>query len=422
MSSPLQNESTVRRADQVDSPLALRFIPLTFDNADPDKSALELVYELFPQWQTDGHVEFVHFTEGITNTLMKATIRRAGTTKADSDRESILIRAFGEGTNTLIDRERELRAHNLLANIDLAPELLARFRNGLMYRFIAGDACTPEDLRRPEIYRLIAQRLGQWHGSLPVSALTSLPLPGQSNVAVNGTTHSPRPFPNIWTLVLQWINVLPATSEKERKRKGTLEKEYHELCAKFGNLPGLAGKDYVFSHCDLLSGNVIVSKDGDGHENSAVTNGSSQKTVNFIDYEYATPGPAAFDICNHFAEWAGLDCEYGAVPTKSQRREFLQHYVLSFRNYSNPGGNATVDLQKDVDQLCDQIDMLRGLPGFFWGTWALIQATISQIDFDYASYAELRLGEYWAWKGEFDGSRAAQGKQMSLRERRWAEE
>lgn len=56
------------------------------------------------------------------------------------------------------------------------------------------------------------------------------------------------------------------------------------------------------------------------------------------------------------------------------------------------------------------------------GVWALIQATISQIDFDYASYAEVRLGEYWAWRRELDGSRARAGDEMPLRERRWAQE
>jgi len=72
--------------------------------------------------------------------------------------------------------------------------------------------------------------------------------------------------------------------------------------------------------------------------------------------------------------------------------------------------------------LIDQVDTFRGLPGFYWGIWALIQATISQIDFDYASYAEIRLGEYWAWKAEQDGSREREGREPTLREKRWAEE
>ena len=56
------------------------------------------------------------------------------------------------------------------------------------------------------------------------------------------------------------------------------------------------------------------------------------------------------------------------------------------------------------------------------GIWALIQAQISRIDFDYASYAETRLGEYYAWRREEDRSRSAAGEEMPLRERRWAQE
>lgn len=56
------------------------------------------------------------------------------------------------------------------------------------------------------------------------------------------------------------------------------------------------------------------------------------------------------------------------------------------------------------------------------GVWALIQAQISRIDFDYASYAEIRLGEYYAWKRELDGSREKAGEELPLRERRWAQE
>ncbi|KAK0979046.1 hypothetical protein LTR54_015714 [Friedmanniomyces endolithicus] len=203
----------------------------------------------------------------------------------------------------------------------------------------------------------------------------------------------------------------------------------------------------IFGHCDLLSGNVIVQNLSDS--NLKPSNGHAEDIVRFIDYEYATPSPAAFDIANHFAEWAGFECDHGAVPTKSQRMDFLKaspHYVGSFRYHSiseNDTQAIDVDLREDVEQLYEQVDMFRarakleqaydplqhdadvvstGVPGFYWGIWALIQATISQIDFDYASYAELRLGEYWAWKAELDGSRKGEGRDAPLRERRWAEE
>ncbi|KAF1826162.1 ethanolamine kinase [Dissoconium aciculare CBS 342.82] len=413
----------------IDSPRTLRHIPLTFDNANADQSALELVHEICPQWALDdGPIEFIRFTEGITNTLTKAVKRRPGQTKSQIDQDAILLRAYGQGTELLINRERELRAHGLLADVGLAPALLAKFENGLLYRFVEGEVCTPEDLRKPKIYRQVAKRLGQWHGSLPVTPLlTTSPINGHADhksCNSSAAAKSLRPIPNPWTVMESWLEALPSDTAEQKQRIQVLGGEVAEVTAKLANTPGLLGKDYIFGHCDLLCGNVIVSPRA---ESGGPTNGHSEddeRPVDFIDYEYAAPSPAAFDLANHFAEWAGLDCEYGAVPTRSQRREFLQHYVASFYAHS-PGKETTPapsDLDKDIDTLFAQVDDFRGIPGLFWGIWALIQAQISEIDFDYASYAELRLSEYWSWKAETDGSRARDGKEIPVRERRWAEE
>lgn len=166
----------------------------------------------------------------------------------------------------------------------------------------------------------------------------------------------------------------------------------------------------VFGHCDLLSGNVIVQ------ERPASTRDSKIETVAFIDYEYATPSPAAFDLANHFAEWGGFECDFSVLPTRSIRRAFIEEYMSSY------GSHVKLDSKIDyVSRIFDEVNVFRGVPGLYWGIWALIQATISQIDFDYDSYAQVRLGEYWAWRAEDDGSRARSGKEMPLRERRWAE-
>ena len=72
--------------------------------------------------------------------------------------------------------------------------------------------------------------------------------------------------------------------------------------------------------------------------------------------------------------------------------------------------------------LFEQVDRFRGVPGFYWGIWALIQAQISLIEFDYASYAEIRLGEYFAWKKTLDGGVETENERMVLREKIWASE
>lgn len=418
--------SSTDHPPRVDSPMAIRYLPITFDNHDADKSALDLAYQLYSSWKdSEGSVEIVRFTDGITNTLSKATKNRPGRTESQNDDESILMRAYGKGTDVLIDRAREMKAHNLLASMGLAPQLLARFDNGLMYKFVQGDVCTPEDLRRPGVYRQTAKLLGQWHGSLPISAITSTPDLAEDahkkHCGIKDGKHT-RPMPNIWSVMQQWIDALPSDTEEERERSKLLDNELAELSARFGDAPGLGGKDYIFSHCDLLSGNVIVQRPS-GVE---LANGdNNERPVTFIDYEYSTPGPAAFDIANHFAEWAGFECEHEHVPSKSQRRDFLKHYVASFHYHSislEDSVSLEIDLKQDIDHLYSQIDDFRGVPGFYWGVWALIQAMISQIDFDYPTYAEKRLGEYWDWKAETSGSRQREGREMPLRERRWAEE
>lgn len=66
-----------------------------------------------------------------------------------------------------------------------------------------------------------------------------------------------------------------------------LEKEYNlmeETLSKVNN-------PVVYAHNDLLFGNVLYNQE--------------QNSVVFIDYEYTAFNYQAFDIANHFAEFAG---------------------------------------------------------------------------------------------------------------------
>lgn len=154
----------------------------------------------------------------------------------------------------------------------------------------------------------------------------------------------------------------------------------------------------------------------------AATSHVAEETVNFIDYEYATPSPAAFDLANHFAEWGGFDCDFSVLPTRAQRLEFVREYTRAyFKLLPKQEKPEETDEEAEVKKLFNEVDEFRGVPGFYWGIWALIQAQISQINFDYADYAEVRLGEYWAWRAEVTGTRASEGKELPLREKRWAQ-
>ncbi|KAI0548559.1 kinase-like protein [Xylaria curta] len=409
------------------------YIPLSYDSTNDDSSARQLILALRPGWSSpDSNIEFVRFTDGITNTLLKAVNRRPGLSKEQIDSEAILLRAYGHGTDVIIDRHRETQNHELLMKHGLAPTLLARFGNGMMYRYIQGKPCQPADLRDPSIYLAVARRIAQWHATVPCIHETNS---GNNGVTSNGN-HGPsldlvapgKPAPNVWTVMQKWIRALPNKTEAQRARQTELQKELAWLVEKLSQRPGLGKNGLVFAHCDLLSGNVIIEPKGPGTNGVGHGLGESQPicqqqpSVNFIDYEYATPSPAAFDLANHFAEWGGFECDYSVLPTQAQRLEFIREYThtyFSLVDRTEEGGE--IDEEVEAQKLHAEVDMYRGVPGFYWGIWALIQATISHIDFDYAQYAEVRLGEYWAWRGELNGSSDAAKKEATLREQRWAQ-
>lgn len=120
----------------------------------------------------------------------------------------------------------------------------------------------------------------------------------------------------------------------------------------------------VFSHCDLLSANVILEPRK--APTDSVAEGGNDVVVDFIDYEYATPAPAAFDIANHFAEWGGYDCDYNMLPTRAVRRDFLQEYVASYEQYAKNQIDANGGRDIVVEKLFHDVDRYRGIPGFYW--------------------------------------------------------
>ena len=237
----------------------VRFIPLTYNQSESQTSALRLILTLRPEWEHNGgKIEFIRFTDGITNTLLKVVNKRPGLSQEDLDNESVLLRAYGQGTDLIIDRERETQNHELLMQHNLAPELLARFHNGMLYRFIRGAVTSPADLRREEIWRAVARRLAQWHAVVPCLPSSPEPLAAEINGSAEFGVPAPtpsrkdpalqeaidnvapgKPAPNVWTVMQKWIYALPIGTDAEKSRQAKLQKELTRLVAEFSDRPGL---------------------------------------------------------------------------------------------------------------------------------------------------------------------------------------
>ena len=237
----------------------VRFLPLSYSVEDSRPSALRLIYTIKPDWsKDDANIELIRFTDGITNTLLKAVNRRPGLSKTEIDREAILLRAYGAGTDILIDREREAANHELLMRHSLAPELLARFRNGMLYRFISGTVAQAKHLSVPQVSRAVARRLAQWHATVPChfdTAYTNGHCDGDirsssPNSHVNGNINgnsikykvvnaAPGKLPpNLWTTMQKWLLALPSETAPQRERQHLLQEEFEELVKQYSSRDG----------------------------------------------------------------------------------------------------------------------------------------------------------------------------------------
>ncbi|USW50857.1 Putative protein kinase-like domain superfamily [Septoria linicola] len=354
-------------------------IQLSCDPDNVEQSSLAIVEAMDSTFADDrNNVSFSRFTEGKTNILAKVTKK-----DAEGNESAVLVRAYGQDTEILIDREREIKTHALLASKGLASPLLARFENGIVYRFCPGDVCTISSLE-PDV-----------------------------DLLSNGNDSEPQQWmkPSLWSVITQWIGLTPDEVLTQSRSREYLRAEFAWIVERLVGKPDAPGRDLVFAHCDPLLGTSSVLRRPDH---------SPMKTLG----GYAVPAPAAFELANHFGEWAGFECDYSKLPTQAQRRDFLKYYVRS-RNHDEYGVHSSdADQPDEVELLHKQVDLFRGVPGFRWGIWALIQQHIAtgDEDFDFADYAEKKFGEYEAWKAELDGSRQERGDERCFSEKRWADE
>ena len=153
-----------------------------------------------------------------------------------------------------------MNSHALLSTRGLAPPLLARFQNGLLYRFVPGRVATADDLVSAPIWRGVARRLGQWHAVLPISE-SDIPIPEKTlstihQVELESEHPKPkedlrviqprRPGPSIWAVLQKWVLALPTATEEQRARRLQLQKELERVVAEFDDGKGI-GEDGVCS-------------------------------------------------------------------------------------------------------------------------------------------------------------------------------
>ncbi|CAM0951506.1 unnamed protein product [Alopecurus aequalis] len=332
--------STVAAPALAEVPTSSAAVDISLPLPEMTPRIIDLCKELVKGWSSLDSSCFSISTVsgGITNLLLKVSVKEG----TDSE-SSVTVRLYGPNTDMVIDRERELQAIPYLSAAGFGAQLLGVFENGVVQSFIHARTLSPSDMKEPRIAAEIAKQLHKFH---------QLDIPGSKE-------------PQLWNDVFKFLkkaSVLKFEDNEKRKKYDTISfREIQDEVKELKDLSDLLHAPVVFAHNDLLSGNLMLN--------------DLEEKLYFIDFEYGSYSYRGYDIANHFNEYPDKDVQY--------------HF---FRNYlaDRPG---EVQAQ-DLEALYTETNTYRLASHLYWALWALIQANVSPIDFDYLGYFFLRYGEY----------------------------
>ncbi|KAL1289521.1 hypothetical protein AAHE18_20G065100 [Arachis hypogaea] len=310
--------------------------PLTIDPSLPlphiKNHIVELCKNMFKDWSKldDSCFLVERISGGITNLLLKVSVKEENCVDV-----SIAIRLFGLNTDSIIDRQRELQATKYISAAGFGATWLGVFGNGMVHSFIIANTLTPSDMREPKQAAKIAKQLQRFH---------QVEIPGSKE-------------PQLWNEIRKFFeqaSVLEFDDIKKQKIYETISfAKVHDEIVELKEVTDRLNSPVVYAHNDLLSGNVMINNE--------------QDKVYLIDYEYASYNYRGYDIGNHFAEYAGFDCDYTFYPNRNEQYHFFRHYLQPER----PNEVA----REDLETLYVEANAYALASHIFWALWALIQST-----------------------------------------------
>ncbi|XP_078405373.1 ethanolamine kinase 1 isoform X2 [Cetorhinus maximus] len=243
--------------------------------------------------------------------------------------------------------------------------------NGICYKFIKGTVLNMGLLREPSIFRLVAKEMAQLHSVQTDNCYPSEPVLWKtvSKYLTLLRTSQPSPKANVSSVEMNGVPTLDIlVSEIERLKEHLSQVK----------------SPVVLCHNDLLCKNIIYIE--------------TQGLVKFIDYEYTGYNYQAYDIGNHFNEFAGVsELDFSMYPPKEMQLEWLKSYLEAYKECT---GYEPVVTDLEVLKLYVQVNKFTLASHFSWGLWAVLQARYSTIDFDFLRYARERFKQYFKKKND----------------------
>lgn len=360
---------------------------------------------------TDIHISKV--SGGTTNRIYKCDFKTPSL-------PSLLLRFFGQGTEVLIDREREAQCFHAVAAKGLGPKLLASFPQGRVEQFLPAQPLTAEQYRSPAISRMLARRLAALHSIENI------------HIDTDTDTSTPLLFPRLraWAaMALEKCVALGAGGTNKYEGFDMLElvKEVDRLEKRLQDNGTLASSHICLCHNDAQHLNVLMlqqqrTRQEDAHPASAsgssVINGNEKDKpcLMFVDLEYAGPNYRGFDLGNMLCEFASdfQSCHPHVLnfarfyPTVEAQRGIARAYLGKEEEEEEDKEKGKREEKKEekdeeVEALVHEMQEFALASHLLWGVWGLLQSKMSTIDFDFVAYAKQRLAEYCKGMDLVDG-------------------
>lgn len=323
----------------------------------------QILPEVKPDWKPED-LDYHVFESGVTNTLVAFYQRKLGLQNSGSD--VILLRVNGEGTEAIIDRTDEVVTILSLHKEGFCSPLYARLKNGLCYGFSPGRRLeVHETSSNSTIMRKVAELMARLH-------LVEVP------------SHFKNRKPVLWLKLDKMLKSIPTSFEDQDVQEsfiasiGSIEHLKREIDATKDLILNKCHSPIVFCHNDIHSANLIYNKEAD--------------SLMLLDFEYAGPNYLAYDIANHFCEFAGVEnVDYTKYPSEEVQKMWIRMYLEEKQKLD---GEKAAVWDADVHNLyCDVNKMTLGCH-LLWIVWGVFQAAHSKIEFDYMEYASIRHKEY----------------------------
>jgi ethanolamine kinase len=409
------------------------------------------------EWKNvpDDDITVDTLTGGITNVLYTLTPSR-------QKHQTVIVRVYGEGTSLFVDRRIENKVFFALSDVGVATRFIGAFNNGRVEQFLNATSLTPDQMAHPALHARTAAAVAELHAQHVDGISPEADLWKKLQRFFDVAEDAMRPDAPAAACAQQRQQQRDALRERlgDLRREAqwlqrTMEEGERAVAAQLAVPAPATGDtrewmrlsgaqfayDVVLCHNDLLSGNILVANDNreveeeeepeDGEDGGSVGFAEEKKNcappaspapssstpplppgkVTLIDFEYAGCNPRAFDVANHWNEFAGFDFNIAKdFPTQDVRRKFLAHYVNAA--LASPRPPPSMVSLRDRLRDADHFDAF--VAGFeavackyacashlFWGVWAAIQSVLSSIDFDFAGYAALRFDGYFFHRQQF---------------------